>query len=220
MARSKQLGETTELVCISSALNSNSKQKANGKNPPAVSPTESIGMKNNCNYIRKFKPLGRFFGAAKDNPLMQSVENSQDSVHSQQDEEFVQFQGENPPDFLKIAKLSASKQSYLEINDESLLKNHTDHLSNDTIGVESNQISPPTELQSARRQIVISTPNSHRDHSNQASKQNIIDVQNNIFFKTSRAQQAQQFNQSNELIEKLLYPGKNQQNQQNMLHDN
>ena len=87
MARSKQLGETTELVCISSALNSNSKQKANGKNPPAVSPTESIGMKNNCNYIRKFKPLGRFFGAAKDNPLMMSVENLQDSLNSQQDKD-------------------------------------------------------------------------------------------------------------------------------------
>ena len=77
LMRSKQLNETSELVCISTALN-----KFTRKNPVTLSPSEALGTKNQCNYIRKFTPLGRYFGVAKGsngmiNPLMQSREGGQ-----------------------------------------------------------------------------------------------------------------------------------------------
>ena len=80
--RSKQLNETSELVCISSAINQNSISKTKKKSAVVNHPSEAIGMKTNCNYIRKFTPLGRFFGVTKGNPLMKSRDRSIDSYHS------------------------------------------------------------------------------------------------------------------------------------------
>ena len=96
LLRSKQLNETSELVCISTALN-----KFTRKNPVTLSPSEALGTKNQCNYIRKFTPLGRYVGITKRstgviNPLMQSREKSlEDSCPSFNDDEFVQERNEN-----------------------------------------------------------------------------------------------------------------------------
>ena len=43
--RSKQLNETSELVCISSAL----KKNLTKKKPAVMSPSEAIGVKIKCN---------------------------------------------------------------------------------------------------------------------------------------------------------------------------
>ena len=100
------MNETSELVCISTALN-----KFTKKNPVTLSPNEALGTKNQCGYIRKFTPLGRYFGVAKRsngviNPLVQSKEKSlQDSCPSFNDDEFVQDRNDNRTEFLKHAKL-------------------------------------------------------------------------------------------------------------------
>ena len=76
--RSKQLNETSELVCISSAMTGNPLSLTNiaGKDHQKskkttsvapVAPAESLGMKSKCNYIRKFTPLGKYFGVTKGN---------------------------------------------------------------------------------------------------------------------------------------------------------
>lgn len=84
MMRSKQLNETSELVCISSALLKN--QQSGGKRKKAVlSPSESIGVKNKCNQMRKFTPLSRYFGVAKaqgGNPLLKDGDGTRESVLS------------------------------------------------------------------------------------------------------------------------------------------
>ena len=69
-----------------------------------MSPSESIGMKINCNQMRKFTPLGRYFGVARGqggNPLMASKERfNNDSVLSFQDDELRNLDADLAADFL------------------------------------------------------------------------------------------------------------------------
>ena len=102
--RSKQLNETSELVCISSALKNSKKQPGgNHKKKAVMSPSESIGMKINCNQIRKFTPLGRYFGLARGqggNPLMNDKDRSNDSFLSFQEDELRNLDADLASDFL------------------------------------------------------------------------------------------------------------------------
>ena len=67
---------------------------------------EAIGVKSQCNYIRKFTPLSRYFGMRAIrgvNPLINSRNmNSRDSLLSFKDDEFMQALDS---DFLSKAKL-------------------------------------------------------------------------------------------------------------------
>ena len=59
--------------------------------------------------MRKFTPLGRYFGVAKahgGNPLMNDKDRSNDSFLSFQEEELKHLDADLAADFLQIAKLS------------------------------------------------------------------------------------------------------------------
>lgn len=69
-----------------------------------MSPSEAVGVKSQCNYIRKFTPLSRYFGMRPHgaNPLISSKQGSHDSLLSFKDDEFLHALDS---EFLQKAKL-------------------------------------------------------------------------------------------------------------------
>lgn len=135
MKRSKQLKETSELICISSALNKPTPSTSTTKRSKhktitaanTLSPAENLGIKSQCNYIRQFRPLGRYFGVTTTkgvNPLMKSkVRSSNESLLSFKDEEFGHTQ---EGDFLSHARFPNQKAKitthHQENNNDSLMQ--------------------------------------------------------------------------------------------------
>ena len=78
--------------------------------PQVMTAAESIGVKSQCNYIRKFTPLSRYFGMRAlrgVNPLINSRGGgSRDSLLSFKDDEFMQALDS---EFLSKAKLQNEK---------------------------------------------------------------------------------------------------------------